>query len=414
MHGDVHRRPAAQIIAQQRRIGGHPVRPVVFRGLHPVVQQRRHQAVVGQGDNVQLHETAPEGVVLGAFVIVEGLIVAALHDQRLEVDRFPVQAQAATEAVKRAVFPAVVLAGRPHHGAGGEIGGLAAEIAKYPQPLPGALAFALAEGLLQRDIDILAGVVVRRAAAAVYDTQAVLQPGLETAAGLDADLVDGKGVRIAPGGEVVDFVGLPDKIGALGTDQMVSRLETADAQAELFTGQVAEHHAGRLEACGLGRVGPVVRTGEIGRGFVDARRVDEQERDILVQDAGGQHIQAVNAETGGRAQLALVKAVAGHGAQRQRDRGFEDHLFPAALAGDLVAVVAEALAEVVQLGKGDMAHVAVEAVLAGEGRYGRQRLAEGQGDYHPDQQDEYCFFHGLLLTSAGPLAGPAARRPLRG
>ena len=72
----------------------------------------------------------------------------------------------------------------------------------------------------------------------------------------------------------------------------------------------------------------------------------------------------------------FVKAVAGRGAQRQRDRSFENRFFQSALAGDLVAVVAEELAEVVQFGIGGVAHIAVEAVFAGEGRYRRQRPAE--------------------------------------
>ncbi len=57
VQGDVHRRPAAQVVAQQRRIPDHPVPAVVIRGLHPVVEQGRHQAVVGQGGQVQFHET---------------------------------------------------------------------------------------------------------------------------------------------------------------------------------------------------------------------------------------------------------------------------------------------------------------------------------------------------------------------
>ncbi len=105
-----------------------------------------------------------------------------------------------------------------------------------------------------------------------------------------------------------------------------------------------------------------------------------------MQDTGGQQVQAEETEAGGRAFVAADSewpAVV----RRASGTGFEDGRLQAALAGDLVAVVAEALAEVVQLGIGDVAHVAVESVFPGEGRDGHHALAKGQGEHGAGERD---------------------------
>jgi len=139
-------------------------------------------------------------------------------------------------------------------------------------------------------------------------------------------------------------------------------------------------------------------TGEISRRFVDARRVDEQKRNILMEDARGQKIQAVEVESGCRLPGSAIDAVTGCGPHGDGDSGLEDGLFQPCLAGDLVAVITETLAEVVELGKSHVAHVAVEAVLAGEGWDGGNGLAEDEKGENQAKGDGPRFSHNSLLS----------------
>src|SRR5450759_5304920 len=110
-------------------------------------------------------------------------------------------------------------------------------------------------------------------------------------------------------------------------------------------------------------------------------------------------------ERGGRASSAVVRRMAGRGSNSDRDGGFEDGLFETRLAGNLVAVVAEALAEVVQLGKRHVAHVAVEAVLPGEGRDGERALAEEDQQRSDGERDCQNLLHETPPHFGSPAGG---------
>ena len=87
----------------------------------------------------------------------------------------------------------------------------------------------------------------------------------------------------------------------LGAEQLVGRLESADAQVELVRTMLLKTTLADSMAASCAGLSPLPGPAVIGGRFVDARRVDEQERNVLVKDARGQQIQAVEMESGGRA-----------------------------------------------------------------------------------------------------------------